>query len=149
MTGAPRVRDATLADAAALAPLMGELGYPVDSAELLPRLARMLERADQKVLIADDPTGAALGAIAVHVFPALEYDEDIALITALVTTERARGTGVGRLLVAGAEAYARQAGVRRFMVTTHNRRAGAHAFYERLGFEFTGRRYVKGLGVRD
>jgi ribosomal protein S18 acetylase RimI-like enzyme len=39
--------------------------------------------------------------------------------------------------------------VRRFLVTTHNRRAGAHAFYERLGFEFTGRRYVKDLGDRD
>jgi hypothetical protein len=29
------------------------------------------------------------------------------------------------------------------MVTTHIRRADAHAFYERLGFELTGRRYVR------
>jgi hypothetical protein len=31
------------------------------------------------------------------------------------------------------------------MVTTHVRRADAHAFYERLGFDFTGRRYVRGI----
>jgi N-acetylglutamate synthase-like GNAT family acetyltransferase len=148
VTAAPRVRDATLADAGALAPLLGELGYPVEAADLAPRLARMLDRADQKVLIAEDGRGAALGLIAVHVFPALEYAEDIALITALVITEGARGTGAGRMLVDGAEAYARAAGVRRFLVTTHNRRSGAHAFYERLGFEFTGRRYVKDLGAR-
>lgn len=142
MTPAPRVRDATLGDALALAPLLGELGYPVEGDELSQRLGRILEREDQKVLIAEDGSGV-LGVIAVHVFPALEYAEDMALITALVITERARGGGVGRSLVDGAEAFARARGVRRFLVTTHNRRAGAHAFYERLGFEFTGRRYVK------
>jgi N-acetylglutamate synthase-like GNAT family acetyltransferase len=142
------VRDATLADAAAIAPLLGELGYPVDAVDLVPRLARVLERNDQKVLIAEDPEGA-LGVLALHVFPMLEYERDAALITGLVITERARGIGVGRLLVERAEAFARSCGVRRFLVTTHNRRAGAHAFYERLGFEFTGRRYVKDLGDRD
>jgi branched-chain amino acid aminotransferase len=34
-------------------------------------------------------------------------------------------------------------GIRLF--TTHVRRADAHAFYERIGFELTGRRYVKAL----
>lgn len=142
MTAAPRVRDATVADAAAIAPLLGELGYPVAAEDLAPRLARMLQRDDQKILIAEDGEGT-LGVLALHVFPMLEYAQDAALITALVITERARGTGVGRMLVVGAEAHARAVGARRFLVTTHNRRAGAHAFYERLGFEFTGRRYVK------
>jgi GNAT superfamily N-acetyltransferase len=104
----------------------------------------MLARNDQKILIAEDERGA-LGLLAMHVFPMLEYEQDAALITALVITERARGTGIGRELVTRAEALAIDAGATRFMVTTHVRRAGAHAFYERLGFELTGRRYVKEL----
>jgi N-acetylglutamate synthase-like GNAT family acetyltransferase len=136
------VRDATVADAAALAPLLGELGYPADSAALTVRMRRMLARDDQKVLIAED-AGGALGLLALHVFPVLAYDRDLAMIMALVVTERARGLGVGRQLIDRASAIGKSLGASRLMVTTHVRRADAHAFYERLGFEFTGRRYVR------
>lgn len=136
------VREATLADAAALAPLLGELGYPVDASALAARVRRMLDRSDQKIFLAEDGAGA-LGLLALHVFPALAYDRDLALIMALVVTERARGRGVGRALIDRAESVSKSLGAGRLMVTTHVRRADAHAFYERLGFEFTGRRYVR------
>lgn len=142
MTAGVVVREATADDAPVLAPLLGELGYPAAPAQLVPRLRRMLAREDQKILIAENADGA-LGTLALHVFPVLAYDQDLALIMALVITETARGLGVGRMLVDRAEAVARSLGASRLMVTTHNRRADAHAFYERLGFEFTGRRYVK------
>jgi len=141
------VREATAADAPALAPLLGELGYPASDAALAPRLRRMLERDDQKILIAENADGA-LGLLALHVFPVLAYDRDLAMIMALVVTERARGLGVGRQLVDRAEAIGKALGASRLMVTTHVRRADAHAFYERLGFEFTGRRYVRTTGSR-
>jgi len=138
------LREATVADAPVLALLLGELGYPVDDEALGPRMERMLTRDDQKVLIAENTSGA-LGLLALHVFPVLAYDRDLALIMALVVTERARGLGVGRKLIDRAEAIARSLGASRLMVTTHVRRADAHAFYERLGFEFTGRRYVRAI----
>lgn len=138
------VREATIADASALAPLLGELGYPATVAQVTPRLRRMLARDDQKILIAENTDGA-LGVLALHVFPTLTYDHGLALIMALVITENARGLGVGRKLVDRAEEVARSLGASRLMVTTHNRRADAHAFYERLGFEFTGRRYVRSI----
>jgi GNAT superfamily N-acetyltransferase len=105
----------------------------------------MLARDDQKILIAENVEGA-LGLLALHVFPALAYDGNVALIMALVVTAGARGFGVGRALVDRADAVARSLGSTRLLVTTHVRRADAHAFYERLGFEFTGRRYVRALG---
>lgn len=144
MKGEVVLREATVADAAVLALLLGELGYPVGDAALGPRMERMLTRDDQKVLIAENASGA-LGLLALHVFPVLAYDRDLALIMALVVTERARGLGVGRKLIDRAEAIARSLGASRLMVTTHVRRADAHAFYERLGFEFTGRRYVRAI----
>jgi len=142
VTGVVVVREATVADAAALAPLLGELGYPADPAPLEQRMARMLRRDDQKILIAENADGA-LGLLALHIFPVLAYDRDLAMIMALVVAERARGLGVGRQLVDHAGAIGKSLGASRLMVTTHVRRADAHAFYERLGFEFTGRRYVR------
>lgn len=142
------IRSAIRADAPALAPLLDELGYPVEAAMLEARMTRMLARDDEIILIAErrgsgSPT--ALGLLALHVFPVLAYSEDLALIMALVVSERERGLGVGRRLVSSAESLARERGASRLMVTTHVRRADAHAFYERLGFDFTGRRYVKSL----
>lgn len=136
------VRDATLADAPALAPLLGELGYPAPADALASRMRRMLGRDDQRILVAEQD-GTALGLLALHVFPVLAYDRDLAMIMALVVKESARGLGVGRALIEQAEAVGKSLGASRLMVTTHVRRADAHAFYERLGFEFTGRRYVR------
>lgn len=144
MTAALTIREAGPSDAGAIAPLLGELGYPADASAVAERMGRMLARDDEKILIAEDDRGA-VGLLALHVFPVLAYDRDLALIMALVVSERARGTGVGRRLVARAEDIARAAGASRLMVTTHVRRADAHAFYERLGFEFTGRRYVRAI----
>jgi GNAT superfamily N-acetyltransferase len=75
----------------------------------------------------------------------LVEDAPRAMLTALVVREDTRGRGVGRALVAAVEHWARERGAGRVVVTTALRRAGAHAFYERLGFEFTGRRYVKSI----
>lgn len=136
------VRDATVADAPTLAPLLGELGYPVTADRVLPRMRRMLARDDQRILIAEN-RDESLGLLALHVFPVLAYDADVALIMALVITETARGRGIGRALVDRAEVVAKSLGAARLIVTTHVRRADAHAFYERLGFAFTGRRYVR------
>ena len=138
------VRDATVADAPLLAPLLGELGYPAADDALASRMRRMLARDDQRVLVAEREE-AVLGLLALHVFPVLAYDRDLAMIMALVVTESARGLGVGRALIERAEAVGKSLGASRLMVTTHVRRGEAHAFYERLGFEFTGRRYVRAI----
>lgn len=142
MSDSVTVRDATPDDAPQLAPLLGELGYPVDSSDLLLRMHRLLGRSDQKVLVAEREN-RALGLLALHVFPVLAYDRDLVMIMALVVTQPARGLGVGRALIDRAEAIGKSLGASRLMVTTHVRRADAHAFYEKLGFEFTGRRYVR------
>lgn len=144
MSDSVTVRDATLDDAPQLAPLLGELGYPVAPSDLLARMRRLLGRGDQKVLMAERD-GRTLGLLALHVFPVLAYDRDLAMIMALVVTQQARGLGVGRALIDRAEAVGRSLGASRLMVTTHVRRADAHAFYEKLGFEFTGRRYVRAI----
>jgi GNAT superfamily N-acetyltransferase len=144
------IRLASSDDAPALASLLGELGYPSEADSVRARMARVLgakgDKATDTVFVATGPNARdVLGMLALHQFPALHDDAPLALITALVVAERARGSGVGSQLVDRASETARRWGCTRLMVTTHVRRADAHAFYEHIGFELTGRRYVKTL----
>jgi GNAT superfamily N-acetyltransferase len=79
------------------------------------------------------------------VTPALERDAPVARIGALVVDEALRGQGVGRALVEAVELEARLRGCELLYLTTSERRDDARAFYERLSFEPTGRRYSRTL----
>ena len=59
--------------------------------------------------------------------------------------ERFRRQGIGEALMEAVEAEARRRGGTHLVLNTAHRRADAHAFYEALGYEHTGRRYTKEL----
>jgi GNAT superfamily N-acetyltransferase len=84
-----------------------------------------------------------IGLATVHVRFTINHDAPIGQLTMLVVDEKNRAHGVGRALVETAEQWARERGCKRFVVTTALRRADAHAFYERLDYKHTGRRYGK------
>ena len=67
-------------------------------------------------------------------------------ITALVVDDSARGQGLGRALVAAAEAALAGSGCGILEITSNMRFAEAHAFYEHLGYERTSVRFAKVLG---
>jgi len=60
-----------------------------------------------------------------------------------------RRRGIGRALIATAEKDFAQRGIRRIALNTQLAREDAHKFYESLGYERNGWRYVKQLAVRD
>jgi GNAT superfamily N-acetyltransferase len=127
-----------------LAALLAELGYPADSAAVRDRLARLTARSDVAVFVADDGSAEA-GLATVHVIPCIHVDEPMAMLSALVVGERHRGRGIGRGLVTAAERWAIERGAPRMTLVSGLARRDAHAFYERLGYEHTGRRYSKML----
>jgi GNAT superfamily N-acetyltransferase len=128
-----------------IAALLGELGYPSEPTGVRARLARLLAHEDSRVFVAER-SAKALGVLGLHRMPVLTSLNDIAMIIALVVTERERRSGVGSLLIARAEDEARAWRCGRIMVTSAEHRADAHAFYERLGYQYTGRRFAKGIG---
>jgi GNAT superfamily N-acetyltransferase len=73
----------------------------------------------------------------------MNHEAPIAQITLLVADETVRSRGAGRALVRAAEEWAQSRGTKRITVTTALERAGAHAFYEKVGYAHTGRRYGK------
>lgn len=136
------VRDATASDAHALARLCTQLGYPTEPGALPHRLAEMKADNNVNVFVAERG-GEVIGLATVHLRIALNHAHPLAQLTLLVVDEAQRGFGVGRALVDRVERFARERGSVRLVVTTALQRTGAHAFYERLAYRHTGRRYLK------
>ena len=137
------IREANAADAPALAQLLGQLGYPAEAAAIESRLEALRVVGDSVVVAELD--GSVVGLAHLQVSPALEYDRPAAKVAALAVDESHRGEGIGRALVEEVEREARARGCVLLYLTTSERRADAHAFYDRIGLEHTGRRYGKRL----
>jgi GNAT superfamily N-acetyltransferase len=138
------IRPATADDAAAIAGLLGELGYPSTAAAIPGRLARMLSEPGQSALVAvegDEVVGLAT-VIVRHV---IHSDAPFARLAALVVRDGMRRRGVGSALAEAAEGIARKAGCSVIEITSGDHRRAAHDFYRRLGFEEKPRRFVKRL----
>jgi len=121
-------------DAARLAVLLTQLGYPVAEPEVMERLTYWFDDP-ASVLIGADVKGELVGVVAVHASPLLEVTGRWARIVALVVDEGYRGKGIGRRLVEAAEARARELGCLRMEVTSSRRRDDAHRLYRRHGYE--------------
>lgn len=139
----PTIRDARADDAGAIARLLTELGYPSDAGAVDERLERLRVVGD-RVLVAELDR-RVVGVAHLQVTPALERERPAAKLGVLIVDEAQRGRGVGRALVEAAETEARLRGCELLFLTTAERRDDAHAFYERVGLEQTGRRYSRAL----
>jgi len=138
------VRPARDDDATSVAELLAHLGYPAPPSEIPARLARLRARGDAETLVAV-ADGRIAGLATVHARDVLHHVHPVAQLTALVVPPDMRGRGVGRTLVAAVERWAAAHGADRLVLTTALHRAEAPGFYERLGFEHTGRRYARKL----
>lgn len=138
------LRDASAADTQALAILLDELGYPSDAAEIPGRLERMAQFPNALALVAER-AGKAIGLITAHVIPMIHATEPAALLTTLVVKDGARNEGIGPMLVARVESWARGLGAKRIAVMSAFHRTRAHAFYERIGYVKNGFRLTKHL----
>jgi GNAT superfamily N-acetyltransferase len=124
-------RTARGSDAAALARLSTQLGYPMTEAEAAERFAE-IEGGPQVLLVAESD-GRAVGWIQVLVSVVFESPRQ-AEIAGLVVDESARGGGIGAFLLAEAERWARDSGCGVLRVRSNVIRERAHAFYRRAGF---------------
>jgi len=133
MAEAPIIRPATPADAAEIARLAGQLGYPCTPKQMEARLADVLATAGHRVLVAQGPDGAIVGWLHVGCLKWLEGDPR-AEIGGLVVDEARRGEKIGERLVEAAIRWAEGKGYSEVRVRSNVARADAHRFYERLGF---------------
>jgi GNAT superfamily N-acetyltransferase len=140
------IRTATISDVAAMAVLFTELGYSSAADAVGLRLHRLTSDPRALVIVAERD-GRVVGVATAHSISVIHDDGDVAWLTSLVVDGSAQGRGIGRQLVEAVEAWARSHSCVRLSVTTARDRNDAHTFYERVGFEWTSRRYSKRLAV--
>ncbi|HEY0413507.1 MAG TPA: GNAT family N-acetyltransferase [Allosphingosinicella sp.] len=134
------VREAMPRDAAAIAALVGELGFPASAKEIAARLAP-LRKAGEPPLVAEE--GGVVGCLAWHVTPALHRPHPVGRITMLVVADGHRRRGIGTALVAAAEERLRAKGCGLVEATSNIELGGAHEFYRRRGYERTSYRFAR------
>jgi GNAT superfamily N-acetyltransferase len=127
------LRNAVATDADRLAKLSEELGYPVDSGMIRPRLERLRANPEHIVLVAESPTNEVVGWIHAAEHDILEAGS-FCEILGLVVAAGQRGEGVGRRLVEQIEGWATGRGLQHVSVRSNVARAESHPFYERLGY---------------
>jgi ribosomal protein S18 acetylase RimI-like enzyme len=143
-----RIRDAELGDALELALLMCELGYKTKREEMETRLKSVLCNPAYRTFVAI-MDGFVCGMIGTFTYASYEHNDASGRILAMVTLSATRRRGIGRELIAAAEKDFAQRGISRIALDTRLTREDAHKFYESLGYERKGWRFVKQLSVND
>lgn len=127
------IRAATLADAPRLAHLSGQLGYPSTPDQVAERLAQIHADPEHVIFVAEQNSGEIAGWVDVFVMRTIGADPR-AEIAGLVVDESCRSQGIGRLLMARAEEWAREKCCAAVTLRSNVIRERAHGFYERLGY---------------
>lgn len=113
--------------------LCGEMGYEVSAEDLATRFKFILQREDHALLVAVVDSKIAAWAH-VSLTPALS-DRERAEINGLVVGKKVRKQGVGRVLNAACEDWAREKRCQVIRVRSQAMREGAHEFCVSLGYE--------------
>ena len=137
------IRPARASDAAALAPLLDQLGYPLAAADVARVLRELLGDPAHLVLVAEEDR--VVGFVNANFRPQLHHLAPVGTIDELVVDEGFRGRRIGEQLVEAVLEEARRRGADVVEVTTHERRERARRFYKRCGFEATSIKLVHPL----
>lgn len=129
------LRRAEVHDAAAVAELAGQLGYPSDEAAMQVRIEAAQSCGTRDVIVAERD-GRVRGWIEVVIVESLANDP-FAEIHGLIVHEEERGGGLGARLVAAAEAWAMERGLIRIRVKSNVARERTRKFYEKCGYTVT------------
>ena len=119
-------------DAAVVARLAGELGYP-NEVEVIRARVRAIGESDL-LLVAVDANDKAIGFIQAHRVCIIEVGFRVEIL-GLVVSSSARRSGIGRRLITEAERWAQNIDAEAISVRSNTKRVEAHLFYPVLGYK--------------
>lgn len=135
------IRAAGAEDAARIAELLTDEGYPVGPTDIAARIERF-STPDAAVLVAAQG-GEVIGFIALQAVPRFEHDDRFVRVLAVVVDAGARERGVGHRLMAEAETFGRDRRAAFVEITAGRHRPEARQLYEALGFDGSVTAYLR------
>src|SRR2546430_7163249 len=137
------VRRAEAGDATSIAVCLAALGYATPPGLVADKLSTLMNSFSDTMLVADVTGTGIVGVVSVHLVPLFHAPGNLARLTALAVVPGHQRKGVGRALVAAAEAFAWERECRRVEGTSGDHREDAHTFYRALGYDVDERRFIK------
>ena len=146
------VREVTPEDWPVVAALLAELGRPEalgapEEEELRRVFLSYLERDDVVALVVEHD-GRVVGFCDLEFRTRLNFSAPQAWIPDLVVTEDARSRGAGGALIRRAEEISRDRGAWGMSLESATWRERAHSFYERKGWDYSGKSFTRPLTDR-
>ena len=128
-------REVQIDDAPSLAPLMDQLGYPIDEKILSENIQKYLCLPTQKAWVTES-AGQVVGCIAVAITDYFHRHGSFLRVIAMIVDQKHRRLGIGKILMNIAEKFAREQGCSHIELTSgmHREKLGSHKFYQSLGY---------------
>lgn len=141
------IEEAQSEDAARLVFLLGQLGYPASSSDMVDKI-QLHKTPTYKLFVAKEET-RVVGFIALHFYHAFHHPAPIGRITAFCVDEPVRGSGIGSLLLGATEDFFHHQQCFKIEVTSNLKRTGTHQYYLQRGYTETSRHFVKLFGKKN
>ncbi|WP_353103415.1 GNAT family N-acetyltransferase [Myroides odoratus] len=139
-----KIRTMEEKDAAVVADLLTQLGYP-DTLDFLPaKIVNMRQESREKLLVVEEQD-QVIGFLSLSLIPQLAVRGDFMRISYFAVDAETRSKGIGKQVEDYVAALARQMGCNRIELHCHSRRTQAHEFYLRQGYEEVPKYFVKYL----
>lgn len=117
-----------------MAKLVTQLGYPASEEDVLTRFKFIQNLAGHEIFVAVGDSLQVIGWIHILQFPTLEMTLSTEL-GGLVVDSEYRGRGIGKQLLAAAEKWSLNLGIKRLQFTSQMKRSEAHVFYQKQGYK--------------
>lgn len=141
------VRKAKPEDADAIILLLDQLGYQGTGKFMEEKLQRLIHHPDEDLVVYEQ-NSRVVALMSIHFIPQLALEGDFARISYFSVDETVRSKGIGNALEEYCTQLARDRNCDRVEVHCHERRASAHRFYFRQGFEEVPKYLVKSLHIK-
>jgi N-acetylglutamate synthase-like GNAT family acetyltransferase len=138
------MRQAKQKDIEALCTLMDEMSRTAISPEQMLNRLQMVEKSKIDSLYVCEDNGEIQGLLGFRIRENLEEMSRFGEVSAIVVDPDDRRKGIGRFMMDYAEKLAKKYGCKgMWLVSGFAREEEAHKFYQQLGYQITGYRFVK------
>jgi len=137
------IRQANEDDAAAVANLIHQMGYPVLEAETINRINQYAQPT--YLLLVAERDEVVVGYIALHIYHVLHLPAPEGRIISFCVDEKVRGTGAGTMLLHAAEDHFQKNGCYKIVLNSNLKRPETHQYYLNRGYQFTSKHFAKFL----
>lgn len=138
------MRRAETSDVEALCRLMEELnGQAISPEQMMNRLLFVEESKFDSLFLCEE-YGKTVGLLGFRIRENLEEVSRFGEVSAVVVNRDDRREGVGRFMMEYAEKMSKEAGCKgTWLVSGFGREEESHAFYQQLGYQVNGYRFIK------